>query len=76
MDINDRELMERIERLAFQAGVACRGTEVGTPQKGSAIVKKLIAIGKAFPGNAGTCLFGPTTETNIEWSEIHELANE
>jgi hypothetical protein len=77
MDITDREVIERIERLAFQAGVAARGTTEKPAEKPEedAIVKKLRNIGKTYTRNTGTALFGASVAENIEWSELIEWAN-
>jgi len=74
VDIADRELIERIERLAFQAGVAARGSKpVDSDSKESGehpLLKKLRALGLAYETNVGIALYAPTVEGNITWEEI------
>jgi UDP-N-acetylglucosamine enolpyruvyl transferase len=67
-------VMDRIERLAFQAGVAAGGgakrTQPDQPKEEHTVIKKLRHIGKSMTSCTGTALYGPLVEDNIEWSEL------
>jgi hypothetical protein len=79
MDVNDLAILEKIERLAYQAGAAGRGdkeTKPGLSEKGAAIFRKLKAIGLANPNNSGVAVYAASPEFNLEWEEIAAFAKE
>ena len=81
MDIQDIAILDRIERLAYQAGVASRGgggeARVDAPACEPDVVRKLRAIGR-LPGNSqmsGVAIYGANIEDNIDWPELIAWAN-
>jgi hypothetical protein len=75
-DIEMSLVMDRIERLAYQAGVAARGGVPDKPVAEHPIIKKLRHIGKTMTSSTGTAVYGVLVEDNIDWSEIIEWAKQ
>jgi hypothetical protein len=65
-------LVEKVEKLAFQAGSAGGKKSSSTHP----LMKKLKALGLYNSANTGTALYGPNASDNIEWSEIIAFAKE
>lgn len=68
------EMIDRIERLAFQAGVGAAAREPANPVAEHAVLKKLRATVLLCGGSVGVALYGPTVADNIEWAGLIEWA--
>ena len=74
MTAEDMAMLDRIERLAFQAGLASgNGQTKSLPTEAETILRKLAKIGRENPNTIGVALFGYTAEDYITWEEIVAL---
>ena len=84
MDINDQAILDRVERLAFQAGVntaVVRAQPEAQPEqeqpKLNEIERRLIGNLKVIAGECtgftGTMWVSNDGMHNIEWADIHAL---
>jgi hypothetical protein len=74
MTAEDMAIIDRIERLAFQAGVATGSGKQSEPPKTEAEKKVLAAlrgISKECPSYEGSMY--AIVGYNLEWSDIHAL---
>ena len=82
MNVEDMVVLEKIERLAFQAGAGLRGavqaelkaTEVKVEPH--PLLARLAQLGRDYPGNVGVALYGLDASRNITWEEIVALGKE
>ncbi len=87
MDADVMAMLDRVERLAFQAGIGAGGKAAPptpAPPDGTAeepaltpaekeVLRRLRAVAKACPGNLGVALFAVSIDDNLEWSHIYAL---
>lgn len=74
MTAEDMAILDRIERLAFQAGLASgNGQTKSLPTEAETILRKLAKMGRTYPNNIGSALYGLAAEDNVTWEEIVAL---
>ena len=77
MDIADVAILERIERLAYQAGVGARGGQSVAEKVQHPVAAKLKAITEATSGYTGDALFHPSDSTkNISWADLNAYSKD
>jgi len=74
MKVEDLTMIERIERLAFQAGAASSGKPMEVKPEVKLVLNKLVNIARSSPGNIGPAIFGTQAQDNLEWSDIYAMA--
>ena len=76
MNIEDGVILERIERLAFQAGLAGRGSEIEVPKPEAikpeieVLFRQLKKVIESHSVDIGAALYGSAIENNLTWEEI------
>ena len=77
MNIDDAAILERIERLAYQAGVAARGGQAVAEKAANPLADKIKVLAGACINYTGDALFHPTDATkNVSWADIYAYAKE
>ena len=81
MTAEDMFMIEKIEKLAFQAGAmtGSAGSKLNEDSKPNhPFIAKLKALGSSNSGFTGTALYSTSgnLNDNIEWSEIIEFSKE
>jgi hypothetical protein len=79
MNVEDLVILERIERLAFQAGAAGKSAEPAKRELGPVarqVLKKIVKVHEDNRASAGPALFAYAPEDNLNWEDIHALAAE
>lgn len=81
MNTEDMAILDRIERLAFQAGVASRNELKPEPKEelkpeAKVVLSKVVQIGKDYPTFVGTALSGIGTDSShvLTWEEVIALS--
>jgi hypothetical protein len=71
MNVEDALILERVERLAFQAGVASRGEGQSKPKPEiENLFRKLKKVSENNSTMTGDCLFATSSSNNLNWEDI------
>ncbi len=79
MDINDQAILDRIERLAYQAGLAMSARAVNVEKTEpltkaeTKVLASLRAMARENPANSGCLWTTLNYGDSLQWSDIHEL---
>ena len=76
MNMEDREILDRLERLAFQAGQATKAPRAEMREEHPTLTNLRKAVLETNAGCAGPAIFGPAVPDNVSWEELIVWAKE